>query len=106
VRTVFESGNYHRHKLKHPELENPSFFPESVRLTIRNPGFIYRSHNDPNSLCLYRENGISNLDFYTKVVIKTGQQIPETGEHIQYVKTAFSINAIRESKYGRPAYSK
>lgn len=111
IRTVYETGNFERHKRqgKHPELDDLTFISENAKIAINDPDVIYRSYSEKGCLCLYRKDGEENdLIIYTKVVIRVGETDIGTGEVLQYIKSAFQVRTItiREASYGKPVYLK
>jgi hypothetical protein len=96
---VFRQDSFDTHKLKHPELEQPGFFPEPVKKALRKPTFCIAGHKN-NATCYYLElfakNGIMR---YVKVVVSNR---PENinSEQVYRIKTAFKTDHIQEKKYG------
>ena len=103
---VFERSNYEKHRKKHRELENLSFCPKRIVTALQQPTFTIRSRLD-DTLCYYfQEYSNNGIMMYTKVIVY--EKFRFRGESPRcYVKTAFRIDHIQETKYGfKPDYHK
>ncbi|MDO8507623.1 MAG: hypothetical protein Q7S53_03570 [bacterium] len=107
VLTHFTKKNYYRHAKKRPILLDKTFLPPRVKEALVNPSIIMPSHNDKDAHCYYHhEISVNrNINWYTKVVVHIGHTDVDTKERVNYIKTAWRVNLIKELAYNKkPIY--
>ncbi len=99
-RVVWEKESYNEHAKTRKELLEKSFLDRIIRAR-QEPDVIIESHIDKRCLCYYileyRTNGRSR---YTKVIVKSNIN------KIDYIKTAFRPDHIKELKYHKPIWQR
>jgi len=94
----FTKNNYDKHRLKHRELENPSFCPARIEKALKTPTLTIKSQI-PHALCYYYEEYRNNdIMMYTKVIVDERHRYRKRNP-ICHIKTAFRIDHIQELKY-------
>ena len=95
---IFEASNYNKHKRRHPELEQDSFFPDRVKNALRKPDKKMSGYKN-NTRCYYvEEYAINGIIKYTKVVVHDSPR-KINGEIVYCIKTAHKTDHIQELKY-------
>lgn len=95
---VFTQSNYDKHKRKHPELEDPAYFPKRVKNALQNPTYTVPGYKN-DSLCYYVEEfSVNGIVKYTKVVVADSPQTINN-QKVFFVKTTHKETRIRERNY-------
>ncbi|MDB5164770.1 MAG: hypothetical protein JWL89_396 [Candidatus Saccharibacteria bacterium] len=96
---VFRKDSYDEHCLRHPELEDPTFFPPKVLQALKTPTFWVKAYKN-DSICYYLELfAINGIMKYVKVVVSNKSQTIN-GERVYRIKTSFKTDHVQEQKYG------
>ena len=95
---IFEASNFNKHKRRHPELEQESFFPGRIKNALRKPDKKMNGFKN-NTKCYYvEEYSVNGIIKYTKVVV---HDLPRkiNDETVYCIKTAHKTDHIQELRY-------
>lgn len=96
---ILTKENLERHQ-HHPEMRRRSFIHETIKSTLLEPDYIYKSHQKSNCYCFYKkELEINDRVWFTKVIVRKNKKV-------YTILTAWYTDFMHEIKYNQKPLKK